>query len=95
VRDAWRAQIDAKLTAQLPVDSKKQILGTLELRDDASLVFRFTFYWNNAADGGRIELEFPKSHPRYAEVLALAPTLARGQPRALYRDVNGVISDKP
>lgn len=95
LRDAWRAQLDAKLAGQLPVDSKKQILGTLELRDDASLVFRFTFYWNNAADGGRIALEFPKSHPRYAEVLALAPALARGQPRALYRDVNGVISDKP
>jgi len=95
VRDAWRAQIDAKLAAQLPVDSKKQSLGTLELRDDASLVFRFTFHWNNAADGGRIALEFPKSHPRYAEVLALAPALTRGQPRALYRDVNGVISDKP
>jgi len=95
LRDAWRAQLDAKFAAQLPVDSKKQILGTLELRDDASLVFRFTFYWNNAADGGRIALEFPKAHPRYAEVLALAPALARGAPRALYRDVNGVVSDKP
>jgi hypothetical protein len=95
VRDAWRAQLDAKLAGLLPVDSKKQILGTLELRDDSALVFRFTFYWNNAADGGRLALEFPKSHPRYAEVLALAPALARGQPRPLYRDVNGVISDKP
>jgi hypothetical protein len=95
VRDAWRAELDRKLAALLPVASKKQILGTLEVRDDASLVFRFTFYWNNAADGGRIALEFPKAHPRYAEVLALAPGLARGQPRALYRDVNGVISDKP
>jgi len=33
---------------------------------------------------------------RRALVLGLlAPALARGQPRALYRDVNGVISDKP
>jgi hypothetical protein len=95
IRDAWRTQLDSKLAGQLPVDSKKQILGTLELRDDSALVFRFTFYWNNAADGGRLALDFPKSHPRYAEVLALAPALARGQPRVLYRDVNGIISDKP
>jgi len=94
-REAWRAELDTRFAAQLPVDSKKQLLGTLELRDDAALVFRFTFPWKDAADGGRLALEFPKSHPRYAEVLALAPALARGRARVLYRDVNGVISDRP
>jgi hypothetical protein len=94
-RDAWRMEIDRKFASVLPVDSKKQLLGTLELRPDASLVFRFTFYANDAADGGRLALEFAKTHPRYAEVLALAPALARGQPRVLYRDANGVITDKP
>jgi hypothetical protein len=77
------------------VDSKKQLLGTLEMRGDSALVFRITFYWNNASDGGHLALEFPKSHPRYAEVLALAPGIAAGQSRVLYRDKGGVVSDKP
>ena len=37
------------------------------------LLFRFTFYWNDAADGGKLALEIPKSAPYYAETLALAP----------------------
>lgn len=94
-RDAWRAEIDAKLAATLPVDSKKQLLGRLEMRGDGSLVFRFTFNWNNAADGGKLALELPKSHPAYAETLALAPGLAAGQSRVLYRDKDGLIGDKP
>ena len=77
------------------MDSKKQLLGTLEMRNDAALVFRFTFSWNAAADGGRLALEIPKSHPGYAETLALAPGLATGQSRVLYRDKDGVIDDKP
>ena len=94
-RDAWRAELDARFSAQLPVDSKKQLLGTLEMRNDAALVFRFTFYWNNAADSGRLALEIPKSHPHYAEGLALAPGLGPGQSRVLYHDKDGVVSDRP
>ncbi len=95
VSDPWKAELDTRLAAQLPVDSKKQLLGTLEMRGDAALVFRFTFYWNNAADGGRIALEIPKTHLGYAETLALAPGLAAGQSRVLYRGKDGVIDDKP
>jgi hypothetical protein len=94
-RDAWRTEIEARLAARLPVDSKKQLLGTLEMRGDATLVLRFTFHWKNAADGGKLALEVPKSHPAYAETLALAPGLAAGQSRVLYRDKDGLIGDKP
>jgi hypothetical protein len=94
-RDVWRRELDTKFASVLPVDSKKQLLGSLELRDDASLVFRFTFYWNDAADGGKLALEIPKSAPYYAETLALAPGLTQGRPRVLYRDKDGVVSDKP
>ena len=94
-RDANRAELEARFAAKLPVASNKQLLGTLEMRPDAALVFRVTFYANNAVDGGRLALEFPKSHPRYAEVLALVPGLAAGQSRVLYRDRDGVIGDKP
>jgi hypothetical protein len=92
---AWRAELDTQFLARLPVDSKKQLLGTLEMRPDAALIFRFTFYWNDAANGGRLALELPRSHPNYAETLALAPGIAPGQSRVLYRDENGVTSDKP
>ena len=94
-RDARRAVLDTKFAAKLPVASTKQLLGTLEMRPDAALVFRVSFYANNAVDGGKLALEFPKSHPRYAEVLALVPGLAAGQSRVLYRDRDGVIGDKP
>ena len=94
-RDAWRDALEAKFAAKLPVASTKQLLGTLEMRPDAALVFRFTFYANNAVDGGKLALEFPRSHPRYAEVLALVPGLAAGQSRVLYRDRDGLIGDKP
>jgi hypothetical protein len=93
--DTWIADIGAKLGAELPVDSKKQLLGTLEMRGDATLVFRFTFYWKDAINGGSLALEFPKTGPQYAEVLALAPGLAAGQSRVLYRDLDGVVSDRP
>jgi hypothetical protein len=95
VADGWKAALDSKLAGILPVDSKKQVLGTLELKPDASLAFRFNFYWNDRADGGALTLEFPRGHPNYAEVLALAPGLAVGKPRQLYRDERGVIGDKP
>ena len=94
-REAWKRELDTKFASVLPVDSKKQLLGSLELRDDASLLFRFTFYLNDAADGGKLALEIPKSAPYYAETLALAPGLTRGRPRVLYRDKDGVVSDKP
>ena len=93
--DPWIADINAKLGSDLPVDSKKQLLGTLEMRGDATLVFRFTFYWKDAINGGSLALEFPKTGPQYAEVLALAPGLAAGQSRVLYRDSDGVVSDRP
>jgi len=95
VSDRWVAQLDAKLANQLPVDSKKQILGTLEMRADATLVFRFTFHWKDSANGGALALEFPRSAAPYAEVLALAPGIAPGQSRVLYRDKDGEIGDKP
>jgi len=95
VSDVWMAEIDAKLGAQLPVSSKKQLLGTLEMRTDATLVFRFTFYWKDAANGGSLALEFPKAGATYAEVLALAPGLAPGQSRVLYRDTDGIVNDRP
>jgi len=94
-RYARRAELEAKFAAKLPVASTKQLLGTLEMRPDAALVFRITFYANNAVDGGKLALEFPRSHPRYADVMALAPGLAAGQSRVLYRDRDGVIGDKP
>jgi hypothetical protein len=94
-REAWKSELDTKFASVLPVDSKKQLLGSLELRDDGALLFRFTFYANDAADGGKLALEIPKSAPYYAETLALAPGLARGRPRVLYRDKDGVVSDKP
>ena len=84
-RDAWRAALDTKFAASLPVDSKKQLLGTLEMRPDATLVFRFS----------KLALEIPKAAPQYAEALALAPGLAAGKPRVLYRGQDGVVSDKP
>src|SRR5262249_17490745 len=46
VRDRWRSELDSRFAAQLPVDSKKQLLGTLAMKGDATLVFRFTFYAN-------------------------------------------------
>ena len=93
--DPWRAALESQFAAQLPVDSKKQLLGTLAMKDDATLVFRFTFYANGASNGGALALEIPKSHAAYAETLALAPGLAAGQSRVLYRDKQGVVSDKP
>jgi hypothetical protein len=95
IREAWTRELGTRFASMLPVDSKKQLLGSLELRDDASLLFRFTFYWNDAADGGKLALEIPKSAPYYTQTLALAPGLARGHPRVLYRDKDGVVSDKP
>jgi hypothetical protein len=92
---AWMAGVDAKLHASLPVDSRKQLLGILEMRKDATLAFRFTFSWNNRTDGGTHTLEFPRGHPNYAEVLALSPGLSSGQSRPLYRDERGVIGDQP
>jgi hypothetical protein len=94
-RDQWRADLATRFAAQLPVESKKQLLGTLEMAADATLVFRFTFYWNNAIDGGKLALEIPRAHPGYAETLAFAPGLAAGQARVIYRDRDGVVSDKP
>ena len=94
-RETNRAALEARFASKLPVASTKQLLGTLEMRPDAALVFRISFYANNAVDGGKLALEFPRSHPRYSEVLALAPGIAAGQSRVLYRDRDGVIGDKP
>ncbi len=93
--DGWVAAVDAKLNAALPVDSKKQLLGVLEMGRDGALAFRFNFYWHDRADGGTHTLAFPRGSPHYVEVLALAPGLAAGRSRALYRDQRGVIDDKP
>ena len=95
VVDGWLAGIEAKNHAALPVDSKKQLLGVLEMRRDASLAFRFKYFWKDRADGGTHTLEFPRGHPNYDEVLALAPGLAAGQSRVLYRDERGVMGDQP
>jgi hypothetical protein len=94
-REAWNGALNARFAAVLPVDSKKQLLGTLEMRPDATLVFRFTFPWKDAVNGGNLALEIPKSAPQYAETLALAPDLAAGKSRVLYRGQDGVVSDKP
>ena len=93
--DGWMAAVDAKLHTALPVDSRKQLLGVLEMGRDGALAFRFKFYWHDKADGGTHTLAFARGSPSYAEVLALAPGLAAGQSRALYRDELGVIDDKP
>ncbi len=95
VVDRWVAALNGKLQASLPVDSKKQLLGVLEMRRDTSLAFTYKFYWHDKADGGSHTLEFPPGHPNYAEVRAYAPGLAAGQSRVLYRDKEGVIDDKP
>jgi hypothetical protein len=95
VVDAWVAAINTKLGATLPVDSKKQLLGVLQMRKDASLAFSVKYYYNDRPDGGTMLLEFARGHPNYSEVLALAPGLAAGQSRALYRDERGIINDKP
>lgn len=87
--------VNAKLKVSMPVDSKKQVLGTLEMRKDSSLAFTLRFFWNNKADGGALTLQFPKDHPNYREVAALAPNLAPGARRVLYRDENGDINDQP
>jgi hypothetical protein len=94
-REAWNAALNAKFASVLPVDSKKQLLGTLELRPDATLVFRFTFPQGDSATGGNLALEIPRSAPQYAETLALAPGLASGKGRVLYRGEDGIVSDKP
>lgn len=93
--DGWVATLNEQLRGKLPVDSKKQLLGTLEMRKDALLAFTFKFYWHDRPDGGAITLEFPRGHPNYAEVLALVPGIATGQSRVLYRDKDGVINDQP
>ena len=95
VVERWVAAIGGKLHASLPVDSKKQLLGVLEMRRDSSLAFAYKFYWHDRPDGGSHTLDFPAGHPNYAEVRALAPGLAAGQSRVLYRDEHGVIDDKP
>jgi len=93
--DTWVEAINSQLKDTLPVNSKKQVLGTLEMRKDSSLGFTFHFYWHDKADGGALTLEFPAAHAAYREVAALAPGLAPGQSRVLYRDTAGVISDQP
>ncbi|HLX24598.1 MAG TPA: hypothetical protein VKR38_14720 [Usitatibacter sp.] len=95
VVDAWVDVINGKLKATIPGDTKKQILGVLEMRKDSSLAFTLKFYWNNKADGGSLTLQFPKDHPSYKEVAALAPNIAPGARRVLYRDENGIIDDQP
>ena len=86
-RDAWRAELDARFAAQLPVDSRKQLLGTLEMRREGTIVLRL--------DGSNLALEFSRSHPRHDEMLALAPGLVPGRSRVIYRDRDGTIGDKP
>ncbi|HEY2628708.1 MAG TPA: hypothetical protein VGI57_06240 [Usitatibacter sp.] len=95
ITGTWVAAMNAKLGAALPVDSKKQLLGTLEMRKDASLAFTVKYYYNDKPDGGALLLEFPRGHPNYGEVLAFAPGLASGQSRVLYRDKSGIVNDKP
>jgi hypothetical protein len=93
--EAWISAVNTKLAASLPVESKKQVLGTLEMRKDASLAFKFNYYAKDRADGGLHVIEFARGSPYYVEVSALAPGMAAGQSRTLYRDVEGVVSDKP
>jgi hypothetical protein len=95
VVDRWVEAINTRLKNALPLDSKKQILGALQMRKDSSLAFTFNFYWHDKSDGGALTLEFPPGDPRYRDVAALAPGLAPGKPRVLYRDKAGVISDQP
>ena len=95
IRDRWTAQLSGRFAAQLPVDSKKQLLGTLSMAGDGALAFRFTFFRDGRADGGALALDVPRASRHYAEVLALAPGLAPGQSRVLYRDRDGTINDKP
>lgn len=95
VVDRWVTAMNDKLGATLPVDSKKQLLGVLEMRKDTSLAFTVKYYYNDKPDGGTLLFEFAKGHPNYGDVLALAPGLAAGQSRVLYRDKSGVINDKP
>jgi hypothetical protein len=95
IRQRWVAQLEARLGPTLPVLSKKQYLGNLEMQQDRTVEFRFTYYWNDKPAGGTQVLRFPATHLNYQEVLNLAPNLVAGAPRALYRDANGVISDQP
>jgi hypothetical protein len=93
--DVWLASLDGRLKTALPVSSKKQVIGVLEMRKDGALAFRIKFYAKDRADGGQHVLEFPRGHPNYAEVAALAPGLAAGQSRTLYHDEDGIVSDQP
>jgi hypothetical protein len=93
--EGWIEAVNAKLKATMPGDSKKQVLGTLAMGKDSSLAFTFKFYWHDRPDGGSFTLQFPVGHANYREVAALAPGIAPGVTRVLYRDDNGVTSDQP
>jgi hypothetical protein len=93
--EGWIEAVNAKLKASMPGDSKKQVIGTLGMGKDSSLAFTFKFYWHDRPDGGSFTLQFPVGHANYREVAALAPGIAPGVTRVLYRDNNGVINDQP